>query len=79
MDDKTAKLLKMLLTCGFSVGEVYSVRYLYGSGIKPWFKWNMIVMLAGHAMDTVKKGFKSIEEFWECLDEETPEEKTPET
>ena len=79
MDNKTAKLVKMLLSCGFAVGEAYSIKYLYGSGIKPWFKWNLIVVMAlVHLPDSIKCGLKSIEEFWEVLDEPSGEE-SPET
>lgn len=80
MDNKTAKLVKMLLTCGMAVGEAYSIKYLYGSGIKPWFKWNLIaVMAVVHLPDSIRSGLKSIDEFWESIDDQTPEVETPET
>lgn len=80
MDNKTTKLLKMLLNCGIAVGEAYSIKYLYESGIKPWHKWNMIVMMAVCCLpDSIRSGYKSIDEFWECLDDKTPVVETPET
>lgn len=79
MDNKTGKLIKMLLSCGFAVGEAYSIRYLYESGIKPWYKWNLIAVMAFvHLPDSIRSGLKSIEEFWECLDDEPAEEEAPE-
>lgn len=79
MDKQTVKLLKMLLWCGTAVGEAYSIKYLYGSGIKPWYKWNLIVVMAlVHLPDSIRGSLKSIEEFWEVLDEPSGEE-SPET
>lgn len=80
MDNKTAKLVKMLLSCGFAVGEAYSIKYLYESGIKPWFKWNLIAVMAlVHLPDSIRFGLESIEEFWGSLDDKTPEVEAPET
>ena len=80
MDKKTTKLLKMLLNCGIAVGEAYSIKHLYESGIKPWYKWNLIVMIAVCCLpDSIRDGLKSIDEFGEALDNKTPVVETPET
>lgn len=75
MDNKIEKLVKMFLSCGFAVGEAYSIKYLYESGIKPWYKWNLIALMAlVYLPDSVRDGLKGIENFWEALDEPSGEE-----
>ena len=79
MDKKTSKLVKMLLRWGLCIGEAYSIKYLYESGIKPWHKWNMIVMLAIGLFGSIEKGIEDINEVNKILDEVPSEEETSET
>jgi hypothetical protein len=80
MDNKATKLLKMLLNCGIAVGEAYSIKYIYESGIKPWYKWNLIAMMSVCCLtDSIRSGLKSIDEFGDALDDKTPVVETPET
>lgn len=79
MDNKTMKMLKMFLSCGFAVSEAYSIKYLYESGIKPWHKWNLIALMAlVYLPASVRDGLKGIENFLEALDEPSGE-KSPKT
>lgn len=57
------KLANAILRCAWTIGEAYSIRAVCDSGIKPWFKWNLVAALSLSVISDIEKGLKAIDEL----------------
>lgn len=67
------KLANAIVQCAWTIGEAYSIRAVCDSGIKPWFKWNLVAALSLSVISDVEKGLKAIDEFGDEITNEKPE------
>lgn len=67
------KLVNAIFQCAWTIGEAYSIRAVCDSGIKPWFKWNLVAALSLRVISDIEKGLKAIDELGDEIMNENPE------
>ena len=57
------KLSIAIFQCAWTIGEAYAIRAVCDSGMKPWFKWNLVAALSLTVMLDLKISMRAIDEF----------------
>lgn len=67
------KLSNAIFQCVWTIGEALAIRAVCDSGIKPWFKWNLVAALSLSVISDIEKGLKAIDELGDEIMNENPE------
>ncbi len=57
------KLSNAIFQCVWTIGEALAIRAVCDSGMKPWYKWNLVAALSLSVIGDLEKGMRAIDEF----------------